>query len=567
MTGVCARAMTTAAAATALLGALLVGAPGGAAHPSCALADAGSHAAVVVHHGDGRADQKVCVVFAGAGIGAEQTLARSGIEYQVAYYPAVQGDAVCQVDYEPTGGPWTSANCLGSQYWGVYISRRGGAWYSSPLGISDIQLADGDALGLTFGSRPPLPPSPQGVCPPPQPMVTPSAPATAPTSGGGGPPPGSGAGGGGGAAAGGGGVAGGGAASGAIAAGPQPDRSSASPAGSQPPRGIARPLSPVPATAGRLADFIRRLRELDGLLAASIAALAMAALAAYHLVAGPHGTMSARATATWSATAMVVVIAGNNPVYRVLVALAALNLLLAARRPGRSLKGLLMLVLTAGVFSIALNLLLSHGGTHVFAQLPRWLPGIGGPMSLESLAFGTGVATGVGAAALAVAPLSVVLEPHQLIDALPGPLQRTGAALAGSLNLVPGVARSFVGVREAQRLRGVSVGRAGAGSVLVPVLLTAMEGSVQLSEAMEARGYGSGPRTRYRSERWTAADVLTITTAALAATVFLAGRAMGLTMDWYPFPVLIVPSASLPVVAACVFLLEPSLWWKRGALP
>ena len=274
--------------------------------------------------------------------------------------------------------------------------------------------------------------------------------------------------------------------------------------------------------------------------------------------------MSARATASWSAAAMVIVIAGNNPVYRVLVALAAVNLLLAARRPGRSIRGLLLLVLVAGLFSITLNLLLSHGGTHVLARLPTWLPGIGGPVSLESLAFGAGVATGVGAAALAVAPLSLVLEPHQLIDALPGALQRTGAALAGSLNLVPGIATSFVGVREAQRLRGVSAGRAGAGSVLVPVLLTAMESSVQLAEAMEACGYGSGPRTRYQSEPWTAIDVLTMMSAALAAVAFLAGQATGLALDWYPFPVLIAPHASIPMVAACALLLVPSLGKYRG---
>ena len=269
--------------------------------------------------------------------------------------------------------------------------------------------------------------------------------------------------------------------------------------------------------------------------------------------------MNARAAAAWSAAAIVIVVAGNNPVYRILVALAALNLLVAWRRPGRSLRGLLGLVLSAGVFSIALNLLLSHGGTHVFAHLPTWLPGVGGPMSLESAAFGLGAATGVSSAALAVAPLSAILEPHQLIDALPGPLQRTGAALAGSLNLVPGIARSFVGVREAQRLRGVSGARAGARGVLVPVLLTAMESSVELAEAMEARGYGSGPRTRFRPERWSSHDVVTIAAAVLGATAFLAGRATGAAQDWYPFPTLVAPLVSITMVGACALLLVPSL--------
>jgi energy-coupling factor transport system permease protein len=269
--------------------------------------------------------------------------------------------------------------------------------------------------------------------------------------------------------------------------------------------------------------------------------------------------VNARAAAAWSAAAVVIVVAGNNPVYRILVALAALNLLVVWRRPGRSFRGLVVLVLSAGVFSIALNLLLSHGGAHVVAHLPRWLPGIGGPLSLESAAFGFGAATGVGAAALAVAPLSAVLEPHQLIDALPGPLQRTGAALAGSLNLVPGIARSFVGVHEAQRLRGVTGPRAGTRGVLVPVLLTAMESSVELAEAMEARGYGSGPRTRFRPERWSRSDIATIALAVVGATAFLAGRATGLAQDWYPFPTIIAPSVSMAMVGACALLLAPSL--------
>ena len=54
-------------------------------------------------------------------------------------------------------------------------------------------------------------------------------------------------------------------------------------------------------------------------------------------------------------------------------------------------------------------------------------------------------------------------------------------------------------VREAESLRGG--GRRGPLSLLdvvVPVALTTIESSITLAEAMEARGYGSGPRTRFR---------------------------------------------------------------------
>jgi hypothetical protein len=179
------RLLAATMTSTALLTLPLARDPGGLPGASCALADGAAHAAVIVQHSDGRAGQRICVGFNGAAIGAEQTLAGSGLEYQTAFYAAVQGNAVCQVDYEPNGpGPWTSDNCLGSQYWGLYVSRRGGRWSSSPVGVSDLVLADGDALGLTFGSQPPAPPSPQGVCPSPQPSPSPAGQAGGPPAGG-----------------------------------------------------------------------------------------------------------------------------------------------------------------------------------------------------------------------------------------------------------------------------------------------------------------------------------------------------------------------------------------------
>ncbi|HLQ61675.1 MAG TPA: energy-coupling factor transporter transmembrane component T, partial [Candidatus Acidoferrales bacterium] len=244
-----------------------------------------------------------------------------------------------------------------------------------------------------------------------------------------------------------------------------------------------------------------------------------------------------------------------------LVLIAGLALLVRRRRPGQPLRPLLAAVLVAGVFAAALNLLLAHLGDHVLIRLPDWLPGLGGRLTLEALGFGLNAGLALAAAVLAVAPFSLVLEPHEVVDALPRGLERTGAALGAALNLLPGLSRSYQAVAEAQALRGWR--RRGPGSwaeVMVPVLLTAVEGSLQLAEAMEARAFGSGRRTHFGARPWPAADVGTVATAAAAAGLFLAGSLAGLLQPWYPYPSLELPALDPFGLAAGLLLLVPALW-------
>src|SRR5476649_563152 len=148
--------------------------------------------------------------------------------------------------------------------------------------------------------------------------------------------------------------------------------------------------------------------------------------------------MSARAFAVWSAAALVVVLTSTNPAYRTLVFLVALNVLLSLRRSDAALRPLFIAVGVAGILAALLNTLLSHTGVHVLFTVPEQLPGIGGPITTEAVLYGADVALGNAAAVLAIAPLSRVLHPHDLIDAFPQQLQRTAALTGAALNLVPG---------------------------------------------------------------------------------------------------------------------------------
>lgn len=274
--------------------------------------------------------------------------------------------------------------------------------------------------------------------------------------------------------------------------------------------------------------------------------------------------MNPRALALWGLSALTIALASGNPIYRALVLLCALNVLVALRRPGTSLRGLLIALLVAGAIAIAVTTLASHTGDHAFASFPSGIPVFGGPLTLEAVLFGAATGVGIAAAVLAAAPLSLVLQPHELVDALPAALARTGAAVGTALNLIPGIARSAAEIRDAQRMRGWRSRRVREWPDLaVPVVLTALEGSITLAEAMEARGYGSGTRTHYSDQSWTRGDIVVAMVAPVAAVLFVALRVIGVIGDWYPFPSLSWPGVDLLGVVCCIALSIPVLVRRR----
>jgi hypothetical protein len=131
---------------------------------TCAQAATLHHAALVVEHGDGVVIRR-CVAFSGDSITGDQLLAASHVQYATAAYGGT-GKAVCQIDYEPTSYPpgcWTTS----SPYWAMFVSRGGGGWRISSLGISSQTFRDGDAEGFRYEGQSDysVPPGPAGVCP------------------------------------------------------------------------------------------------------------------------------------------------------------------------------------------------------------------------------------------------------------------------------------------------------------------------------------------------------------------------------------------------------------------
>jgi energy-coupling factor transport system permease protein len=272
--------------------------------------------------------------------------------------------------------------------------------------------------------------------------------------------------------------------------------------------------------------------------------------------------MNARAVAAWSAACLFIVLFTTNPAYKALVLAAAIASLSAGAGLHR-MKGLLTGVVLIAAFATCLNFVSAHLGSTVLFSLPQAIPAIGGSYTLEALGAGMSGGLTVGAAIVAAAPFSLMLASHDVMDALPSTLSRTGAAIAASLNLVPSVASSFVQVTEAQRLRGWRPrGPRSWAEVVIPVVLTSVEGSIQLAESMEARGFGSGPRTSLGRLPLTTADWVLASASAAAVLAFLAVHAAGWAADWYPYPTLAMPAINAVAIAACLLLFAPVLIWR-----
>ena len=215
----------------------------------------------------------------------------------------------------------------------------------------------------------------------------------------------------------------------------------------------------------------------------------------------------------WATAALAAAFIDRNPYLQALLLLITINVFIPYRagRRIRMWKIGLVLALVPIIFSVAL----SRFGTHVLFTLPA-IPIIGGHWTLDAALFGAST----GAALLLTVAIFVVLQTTvrsaDLLAILPRPFYRAGTTFALALAFAPKTAASLQSIRDARRLRGQRAGWRSAPQLLLPLLLTTLERALQYGESLDARGYGSGRRSRYRPVPWSVPD-LVVVGAGLAA--------------------------------------------------
>jgi energy-coupling factor transport system permease protein len=174
--------------------------------------------------------------------------------------------------------------------------------------------------------------------------------------------------------------------------------------------------------------------------------------------------------------------------------------------------------------SIALaNLLFSvHNPDPLARELGRL-----GPLRItaEAVAAAAGVGARVAAIVSVGAVFALTTDMTRLIDSLVQ-LGRVSPRFAyGALaayQAVPRIAEDLGTLRSARRLRGL---REWHPRLLVGLLVRAIRHADQLAVAMDARGFGSGPRTTYRPIAWARLDAMVggVALLVLVAALVIAG--------------------------------------------
>ncbi|MFF6954602.1 energy-coupling factor transporter transmembrane component T [Streptomyces iakyrus] len=228
----------------------------------------------------------------------------------------------------------------------------------------------------------------------------------------------------------------------------------------------------------------------------------------------------------------------------------------ATRRPdtpwsrsyGAFVKLALAVILIRLVFAIVLGSPIP--GTHTLLTLPElplpaWAQGIrlGGEVTAEALTFALYDGMRLATLLICVGAANALANPSRLLKSLPGALYEMGVAVVVALTFAPSLIADVRRLRAARRLRGrPDNGIRGLLHVGLPVLEGALERSVALAAAMDARGYGRTAQVPPGVRRTTAAltlggllgvcagtyGLLTAEGAAYGLPVLLAGLAAAL---------------------------------------
>ncbi|MGV2918105.1 energy-coupling factor transporter transmembrane component T [Streptomyces alfalfae] len=182
-------------------------------------------------------------------------------------------------------------------------------------------------------------------------------------------------------------------------------------------------------------------------------------------------------------------------------------------------------------------------GTHTVVTLPEvplpdWARGvrIGGRVTAEGLLFALYDGIRLAGLLICVGAANALASPSRLLKSLPGALYEAGVAVVVAMTFAPNLIADVRRLRAARRLRGrPDRGMRGLLQVGLPVLEGALERSVALAAAMDARGFGRSAAVPRR--------------VRVATAVLTLGGLMGVCVGTYGLLTAEGASYGLPVLA------------------
>ncbi|MEI7561035.1 MAG: energy-coupling factor transporter transmembrane component T [Actinomycetes bacterium] len=150
-------------------------------------------------------------------------------------------------------------------------------------------------------------------------------------------------------------------------------------------------------------------------------------------------------------------------------------------------------------------------------ELPNWLAGIrvGGDVTQERMFSVFTESLKFAVVLIAFGAASALSSPIQVIKLISGRIYLFGVSLIISISVLPQIVHSFNRVIAARRMRGLAKFKlSNFRSIITPVLEESIERAIDLSAAMESRGFGYSKKpTRYRPEKFENQDLIIISIA------------------------------------------------------
>ncbi|MEW6181738.1 MAG: energy-coupling factor transporter transmembrane component T [Bacillota bacterium] len=268
------------------------------------------------------------------------------------------------------------------------------------------------------------------------------------------------------------------------------------------------------------------------------------------------------AALAYLAVLLVTAMSLDHPLF--LVGLLALLGLTALSLGGWDLwNGFLKLGLGMSVLIMLVNPLMVRAGENILWYGPR--APVVGPLnvSLEAVCYGAVMSVKLLDVVSIFCLYILMVHPDRMLDLFSRLAFRSALVSCLAARMFPTMTRRLEDIRRIQELRGVDFSRGGFterarsyAGLVDALLLSSLEDSMEIAEAMEARAFNSGRRSSCRPNLWRPRDILCLAGSVTALGVVLYGAAKGsLHYNYYPALDPVVKGWETPALLILAFLL------------
>jgi energy-coupling factor transport system permease protein len=253
-----------------------------------------------------------------------------------------------------------------------------------------------------------------------------------------------------------------------------------------------------------------------------------------------------------------------SDIFYLTVLLAFALVVVTAAKVLRATLSLLKYTVYVAAFLFLFSILFSQGSTVIFTI---WIIQV----TQESILFATSMSLRLFLAIVAFSVLTFTVHPDDLLKILSrfGVKSMTGLSIA--TRMYPTIAADSGSIEDAMKARGVEFDKGNViakakvrAPVMMPLLLNSMDRSMEIAEAMEARGFGARRRTSYydpiMSRRERAIMYLALAAVPFGVAMFILGYG---NANYIGGSTLTVDSMDVLVVAVEVLLFASILLGAR----